>query len=87
MSEDKEGNYSMVGVRDIWVNKAIVARKFLVVVSPKGSQQFSPKMIKKDYKKKLFDQEGLYPGNPMKFYPLMIPNNGQIELERWGVFL
>lgn len=76
-------DYGMVGVRDKWINKAIKARKYLVVVAPKGSQQFNPKFIKKEYKKKMFDQEGLYPGNPMHFYLLMIKNNKQTELERW----
>jgi len=85
MSSNDE--YGMVGVRDVWVNKAIKSRKFFVVIAPKGSQQFNPKMIRKNYKKKLFDQEGLYPGVPMHFYPLMIPNNNQTELERWGIYL
>lgn len=81
MSETSE--YGMVGVRDVWVNKASKARKFFVVVAPKGSQQFDPKFIKKEYKKKMFDQEGLYPGNPMHFYSLMIKHNGQTEMDRW----
>ena len=77
--------YGMVGVRDKWVNKAILSRKYFVVVAPKGSKQYNPKMIKKEMKKKLFKQVGLYVDDPMLFYPLAIPNNGQIELERWGV--
>jgi hypothetical protein len=87
MSEDSEGTYGMVGVRDVWINKAIKSRKFFVVVAPKGSQQFNPKMIKKTMKDKLFPYEKNYPGNPMYFYPLMIKHNGLTELERWGVYL
>lgn len=78
-------DYGMVGVRDKWINKAIKARKYLVVVAPKGSKQYNPKMIKKEMKKNLFKQVGLYVDDPMLFFPLAIPNNGQIELERWGV--
>jgi hypothetical protein len=75
--------YGMVGVRDKWINYAIKFRKFLVVVSSKGSQQFNAKMIKKEYKSKLFDQEGKFPGCPMHLYPLMIPNNGKTDLDQW----
>ena len=87
MSEDKNQDYGMVSVRDIWINKAIKARKFLVVVAPKGSQQFDPKFIRKHYKNKKFPYEKNFPGVPMYMYPLAIKHNGQIELERWGVIL
>ena len=83
MPDSLNDEYGMVGVRDTRVKKALKEKKFLVVVAPKGSVQLNPKFVKKQYKDKMFDQEGLYPGNPMHFYPIMVPNNGKTDLDIW----
>lgn len=73
--------YGMVGIRDTRIKRAIKEKKPLVIVAPKGSKLFNPKQVKKDFK--TFDQVGYYVNDPMKFYALSIPHNGETDLDKW----
>ena len=76
-----------VGVRDIYINKAIDNKELLEIeLAGKGLSVVNPKLIKKSYKKEPF--VGLFPENPMMFYyfPIkLLPKEKAEELENYSL--
>lgn len=70
-----------IQIWDKYVIQALLSLKTLVVRTPNGEAQFSPKAVKKygEKVKKVFKQ----PDNPMKMFKLEIPHSQISDNDRW----